>query len=401
MRLNVRSGSRRAEHQPSADLRFLYIDDKGEIRGMYTEQELAAIAGRENNTKRNYLVVNRLQGKHIPVSPGKMLDMCEELAKLVKNAYPDERLLIVGFAETATAIGAALAVNLNTGYIQTTREKIDNVSWLYFTESHSHATEQKLVREDIESVIENTDRIVFAEDEVTTGNTILKIIDIIDREFGGRVKFSAASLLNGMDKQSYNNYIDRNIGIHYLVKTDHSRYGEIADGYTSDGEYITKNTAVPENPADEINITGALDARRYVSGDSYIKACDGLCQQIKSRIKLTGSRILVLGTEEFMFPAIYTAAQLEKIGYDVKTHSTTRSPISVCRASEYPLHRRYELSSLYDESRTTFIYDLEMYDTVLILTDSPKQSGKGVNSLVNALHVCDNKNIHLIRWIRE
>ncbi len=36
---------------------------------MYKEEDLVRIAKRENNTKRKYLVVNRLQGKHIPVSP--------------------------------------------------------------------------------------------------------------------------------------------------------------------------------------------------------------------------------------------------------------------------------------------------------------------------------------------
>ena len=37
----------------------------------YTEEELVAVARRENNEKRKYLVVNRLQGKHVPVSPQK------------------------------------------------------------------------------------------------------------------------------------------------------------------------------------------------------------------------------------------------------------------------------------------------------------------------------------------
>ena len=37
---------------------------------MYTEQGVVRIARRENNNKRKYLVVNRLQGKHVPVKPG-------------------------------------------------------------------------------------------------------------------------------------------------------------------------------------------------------------------------------------------------------------------------------------------------------------------------------------------
>ena len=41
----------------------------------YTEKDLVKIAKRENNTKRNYLVVDPLQGKHIPVVPSKALDL--------------------------------------------------------------------------------------------------------------------------------------------------------------------------------------------------------------------------------------------------------------------------------------------------------------------------------------
>ena len=39
---------------------------------MYTEQDLIKIAKRQNNKKRNYLIVNKLQGKHIPVIPSKL-----------------------------------------------------------------------------------------------------------------------------------------------------------------------------------------------------------------------------------------------------------------------------------------------------------------------------------------
>ena len=42
---------------------------------MYSESELVAIARRENNSKRNYLVINRFQGKHIPVAPSKALSL--------------------------------------------------------------------------------------------------------------------------------------------------------------------------------------------------------------------------------------------------------------------------------------------------------------------------------------
>ena len=71
----------------------------------YTEKDLVKIAKRENNTKRNYLVVDPLQGKHIPVVPSKALDLFTALADTFREKYKDEKLLLVGFAETATAIG--------------------------------------------------------------------------------------------------------------------------------------------------------------------------------------------------------------------------------------------------------------------------------------------------------
>lgn len=120
--------------------------------------------------------------------------------------------------ETATAIGAEIAVCLGAKYIQTTREVIEGVEYLYFSEEHSHATEQKLVKDDIDAVIDDIDRIVFAEDEVTTGKTILNIIDRIEQYYPGKVKFSVASLLNGMSKEHLAQYEERKINLHYLVK---------------------------------------------------------------------------------------------------------------------------------------------------------------------------------------
>ena len=52
---------------------------------VYTEQNLVRIAKRENNPKRNYLVVNRLQGKHIPVAPREAFDMFRALADRVRG----------------------------------------------------------------------------------------------------------------------------------------------------------------------------------------------------------------------------------------------------------------------------------------------------------------------------
>ncbi len=373
---------------------------------MYTEKELVRIAKRENNTKRNYLVVNRLQGKHIPVEPRECLRMFDELAAAVAKEYEGEKLLLVGFAETATAIGARLAADMGCYYMQTTRENIEDVEYLYFTESHSHATEQKLIKTDLDKIIGEIQRIVFVEDEVTTGNTIRKIVELIQQEYDREIAFSVASLLNGMDGEAEKRYIERGIRLHYLVKTDHSCYPEIAEEYRGNGiyhEYPEKNQEKdPEKHMVLIRMyqaEGYRNGRRLLKGADYREACRGLVEQISKWLSFAeGERVLVLGTEEFMYPAIYTASVIADAGCSVRCHSTTRSPIAVSMEEEYPLHERYELHSFYEEERRTFLYDLEKYDKVVILTDARGASDKGIHDLYSVLAGCGNTDICVVRW---
>ena len=74
----------------------------------YQINDVLRVAKRYNNAKRVYLLVDPLQAKHMPVSPTEAMDMMSVLGdKLAKN-YPSAGL-IVGFAETATAIASVVA----------------------------------------------------------------------------------------------------------------------------------------------------------------------------------------------------------------------------------------------------------------------------------------------------
>lgn len=389
---------------------------------MYTEKDLVRIARRKNNKKRNYLVVNQLQGKHIPVQGKTAFQMFDELANLLKKEYLNEKLLLIGFAETATAIGARVAVQLNSLYIQTTREQIPEVEYLYFSEEHSHATEQKLVKNDIDSCIEKIDRIIFVEDEVTTGNTILNIIRIIRKMYDKKVPFSVASILNGMEESALNIYEEQGIPLHYLVKTQHDKYAMMADRYQKEGTYhVLKNaeehsdlaneeifgnrnlvsqssTSDASQEYEELLLKGYLNARRLVDAGEYEKACEHLWAQLMEQEKnhFSDKNILVLGTEEFMYPAIYIAARFDEQGVNAVSHATTRSPISVFDEEEYPLHVSNEIQSLYDGSRTTYVYDVGKYNKVYIITDSKE---KGLEKdLLTVIKNAGNDNITLVRW---
>lgn len=365
---------------------------------MYTEKELVGIAKRENNNKRKFLVVNRLQGKHVPADPQSIFKMYDELAACISKEYQDEKLLLIGFAETATAIGARLAIDINSFYMQTTRENIENVEYLYFTEAHSHATEQKLIKTDLDKVIDLVQRIVFVEDEVTTGNTILKAIDTIKNAYEKDLSFSAASILNGMDENSVKTYDEKNIKLHYLVKTEQSLYSDMAEKYYTTGVYHTypkeHGTLYPVYDAGQY-----LNARRLHRGSDYKKSCISLYEQILQWVTFkAGENILVIGTEEFMYPAIFVSSMIKEMGCKVKSHSTTRSPVMVSSEEQYPLHERYEIHSFYDDERRTFIYDLKRYDKVVVITDSQNKSDRGIRDLCCGLEQCGNSDISIIRW---
>lgn len=374
--------------------------------------DLIRIAKRENNKKRNYLVINRLQGKHIPVKPALALDMFGQLADCVRADNAGKKMLVIGFAETATAIGAAVAVKSGAYYIQTTREEIAGVSYICFSEEHSHATGQRLVKEDLDQVMPEIDRVVFAEDEVTTGHTILNLVDALEQEYPDQAEYAAASIINGMDQTSLELFEERGISLYALIKTRREDYSAALRKYVQKGDTVSllqeKSAVIREDrkawhdlehlTLKEIEVRGCMDARRLVLADAYQKACEKLYQEMDSRLReaLEG-RMLVLGTEEFMYPAMYAADQMAQAGAQVWFHATTRSPIEVYKEAEYPLHVRYELPSLYDPDRRTFVYDIGAYDMVFIMTDASCEDRTGLDALIQAVAV-NNDKIVIVRW---
>ena len=116
--------------------------------------ESITVEHRSNNPKRDFLFVNKKQCKHIPCKASDMIKMCKTLANEVnaglskKSNYEDLRILIIGFAETATAIGTIVGNNVDKAkfILHTTREDVPGSEQVItFEETHSHATTQKLL----------------------------------------------------------------------------------------------------------------------------------------------------------------------------------------------------------------------------------------------------------------
>lgn len=367
-------------------------------------EDLVKVAKRENNTKRKYLYVNPLQGKHVPVSPTVSMSLFECLAKRVETRYPDEKLLVIGFAETATAIGFDIACSAdNVRYcMSTTREAVPGAEYLFFTESHSHATEQRLVVSGLEEVLDKIDRIVFAEDEVTTGNTIMKLVQALSSRYPEKeLKFGIASILNSMSGERLAELEQEGILCDYLQHIPMEYNADMIEDYSYEQPLNTErhdfNRGVQERC-----IPGKWNGR-IVCGTEEVK--DSICDfalkalnQMDHRSK--DRKILVLGTEEFMYPAMVVGKCLEEMypSVCVKFHATTRSPIEVSPDEGYPLHNRTPLESLYESGRNTFVYNLAEYDKVFVITDSPAVWEPGYRSLMGALEAYGNKDITLIQF---
>lgn len=350
-----------------------------------SSDSIVRICKRENNTKRNYLVLNEAQCKHFPSSPTKALEMFKRLADSLTSVYDNESVICVGFAETATAIGLEVAKTKGYDYMHTTREPL-NCDTFNFSEEHSHATEQTLAYEDFSLY----DRVLFVEDEVTTGKTILNIIDVLKKSFPD-LKYGVASILNGMTEEQMDSYTARNIPVSYLYKIDNSSFPDIASSISTSGSKYSVSSA-KVGVSNEYTFTNNVDARRKINTRNYTSSLSSICNKLQIGLP-KDAKICVVGTEEFMHPAITIGSYLEKQGYPVVSHSTTRSPIEVSKDEGYPLTSRCELPSVYDRNRNTYIYNLASYDKVIIVTEK----STCVDSLVKALSLAGNSDIDLIR----
>ncbi|MBE6035771.1 MAG: phosphoribosyl transferase [Clostridiales bacterium] len=373
----------------------------------YTEKDILNIAKRENNNKRKFLLVNPLQGKHLPVSPAKTIKLIRELANKVFSSYDTEieNVLVIGFAETATALGAILAdyAPYKVNYIHTTRETIESSSYLFFSEEHSHATEQKLEKNFLDRVLVQNSLIIFAEDEVTTGKTVENVIAVLEKTYPElNLRFGIASILNGMPAKKLEELLNKNIQCHFLLSVPHYNYDDILSRY-SYGHNTDSTFSCDLTPSySQLYLNNYLDTRKGVDIQNYIQCCDYFSEQIYtffSLAKISNKKILVLGTEEFMYPGLHFGHFLEMNTKNnaVFFHATTRSPILPCSHMDYPIKSRYSLSSFYSEERITYLYNLSAYDYVFVTTDSTEDTS-GFLSLHHFLRQNDCRNIIKITW---
>ena len=371
----------------------------------YKEKNLLRLVKRLNNKKRTYLLVDPLQAKHMPVSPNKALDMMKALGEKIAAAYPETRL-VIGFAETATAVGAAAAgcISDDCVYIHTTREDIDGVdNWTEFLEEHSHAAEQKLYSDKLRELFAKTETVVFVDDEFSTGKTVLNIIENLMDNYPElcEKKLVAASVINRVSEE--NNAIMKASGVECisLLHLENKDYEKaVADIKAFEAQPAT-STPCGIEPCISYPVP---DTRLGVTMGDYREKLSELCNDFINSHKLDiYGKVLVMGTEEFMYPSIVLGKLIEDMGIasEVRCHATTRSPIAVCTDGDYPIRSGNIVHSFYEAERTTFIYNIDSYDTAIIFTDSDLSFTGGLDDLTELIRAKGCSNILLIKGERD
>ncbi len=356
----------------------------------YTKEHILRIAKRFQNKKRTYLLVNPLQAKHMPCSPSVSLQMMRTFGNRLANAYPNTKL-IISFAETATAIGTAVASCFANDcvYIQTTREDVKDVqTWIDFLEEHSHATEQKLCADHLQQWLEQTETVIFVEDEISTGKTLVNMVTQLKEAYPilAEKQLIAASILNRVSAKNQIRMEQAGMQCAYVLKLPEVDYTAVlADMQVTEAQKAEKRECVFTKQV--LSCDALCNPRKGIAIKEYMKNCVQMANTVVTEVlpKTTEtSNVLVLGTEECMFPALCLGEVLEKqhLQWNVQCHATTRSPIGICTQQGYPITTGSKLQSFYAKNRDTYLYNVGEYDMVIVVSDTKVQNLQAFQNLM-------------------
>lgn len=335
--------------------------------------DLIHIAKRTNNKKRDYLFVNKYLGKHIPEKAVTIKKLFTEFAEEISIQIPrEEKILVVGFAETATALAqfityySALTEDINVVYhLQTTRESFeleDSLINIAFEEEHSHASSQKLLFK--QNHLPDFDRILFIEDEITTGNTILNFIKEFEK-IKPNSKYSVASILNWQNEENSKIFRDMNIQTISLINgtlredipvinVAEDNFNDLFSLNNKDFKPWKFNLNTPRTGMTREELKFYIDSRLV-----------NLLMQFTNKEKIPAT---IIGNEEDMLVPLLYASLL-----NLKFRATTRSPITSSNQEDYIIKDKIKFNGAIESTRENYIYNLKSDDSDLniIVTDFP------------------------------
>ena len=326
-------------------------------------EELCGFGSRRSQ-RRGFVFVSKVLGKHWPVRPQVFQDCCNRLAtRLTRWVEP---AVIVAMAETATGLGHGIFESwlkqtrrTDLLFLHGTRYNLDTPPILTFEESHSHATKHWLhepTDTDLRRQFRTPHTLVIVDDEISTGSTIANLAIAYRRlcpDLRQVVCVCLTDWMNAADRAAMTARIGLPTDFVSLLR----------------GEFTFEPNPVFD-PGPPVLVTGDGRSKSFCLPSNYgrtglgaMLALDEAGLVAEANV-LPDSRVLILGTGEFQYPAFRLAQWLERRGQDVMFQSTTRSPLLLDRHLTSVL----EFTDNYHESIPNFLYNVtdRTYHQVLI-----------------------------------
>ncbi len=405
------------------------------------------------NKKRQFLFVSTVLGKHLAVHPqiplltGTLLAMLyqqqligqkemalsavvkalkdganlDEVQKSVEGTIElTEETLFIGFAETATALGHAVfnAFHSNAMYIHTTREVLpDFEPFITFEEEHSHATSHRIYTEEPEFLLQ-AKRIVLIDDEITTGNTVINIIETLRQKFPLVKQYAVLSILDWRSEQQQSIFKQLEVqwdisiefisimcgnfscsGIPSLTSTQPNLRTQATEDMALwpiqvpvDRKFyrsVAENGLVNNQPYLVATGRFLLTSNQHVAQKKSLQAIAKQLQELR-----TNGPALVIGTGEFMYVPMQIASYL---GNGVYFQSTTRSPIYCTDDLGYTITEKIAFESPENNGVTNYLYNLQSLSyTELFFIVERIASKEVVARVVKALQEATNAKVYVI-----
>ncbi|SCE30951.1 PELOTA RNA binding domain-containing protein [Streptomyces sp. ScaeMP-e83] len=332
-------------------------------------QQLLGLALRRN-PKRAHLLVSNVLGKHVPQKPSVVYGVGYGLGERVRALLGEQgarRAVVLGYAETATGLGHAVADGLRDApYLHSTRRPVAGVAQAGgFEEAHSHATSHLLLPEDPELLAGGAEAstLVLVDDEFSTGNTVLNTIRAL-HETHPRERYVIVALVDmrSADDRDRLTAFAAEIGARVDLVTRSSGTVTLPEGVLERGQaLVAAQEAEQADQADEAVDEGAApvtrvgldwpaevpDGGRHGFTPAHRAALEaalpGMAERIADALDSNIRRVLVLGFEELMYAPLRLGTALEAaLGADaeVRYSTTTRSPVLAVDDPGYAIRTR-------------------------------------------------------------
>jgi adenine/guanine phosphoribosyltransferase-like PRPP-binding protein len=307
--------------------------------------DLVGVAVR-SNPRRAQLMVSTVLGKHMPTTPSVVERAGSALGELVADGPTPT--LILGYAETATALAHCVGRALQATVLHSTRRRVPGYdSAVSFEEEHSHATSHLVLPGD-PTLLADAARIVLVDDELSTGRTVRNTIRSIAASFPCR-HFVVASLIDVRSRADVDALSALGVALGARIEAVSLSSGIVVAGACHSDRVVTVMAGLSA-PAPPANRCVDVRGRGTWSADINEGGRHGFAPNDDVRLEAAaialardlapglGETVLVLATEELMYAPLRIARALEdRLTGTVHFASTTRSPVKVVDAPGYPI----------------------------------------------------------------